>query len=334
MEEPPSAVIRKTVPQAPHDLHALAVSARPLKISRGMSVEDAFRATLLACLAHVQSNVGAVTRSRDVEGLHQLRVGLRRLSVAFGAFGEEFRTPLHRELQERTKAFGAGVAPARDLDVFAEELFVPPARACGDEKTFAVLRERLERARAKAWDLAVERISGADFAGFLDDVAAAAQTRAWNAASDIDIKARLAIRAPVKSVAERLLDEYLVKARKRGRDVKTLEQRDCHRLRISLKKLRYAAEFYGPLFKHKKVKRYIDRVKQLQDLLGALNDAGQVRATLSELTAEGTASPRAEADLFFASGLINGWHCARAARLGKSALKRWEKFKRVEPFWA
>ena len=35
-----------------------------------------------------------------------------------------------------------------------------------------------------------------------------------------------------------------------------------------------------------------------------------------------------------ASGLINGWHCARAARLGKTALKRWDKFKRTEPFWA
>src|ERR1700729_3150225 len=127
MDEPRPATIRSIGPAPPHHFEALAVGARPLKIGRGMSVEDAFRVTLLECLAHVAANVAAVTRSREVEGLHQLRVGLRRLAVAFAAFGEDFATPAQRELQERTKAFTAAIAPARDLDVFAEELFAPPA---------------------------------------------------------------------------------------------------------------------------------------------------------------------------------------------------------------
>jgi len=71
----------------------------------------------------------------------------------------------------------------------------------------------------------------------------AAQSRAWT--SGDDLKNRLAVRAPVKSVAARVLDEYLIKARKRGRQIKELEQRDCHRLRIALKKLRYASEING-----------------------------------------------------------------------------------------
>lgn len=334
MDEPRSATIRTTSRHTSHDLQALAVSARPLRIGRGMSVEDAFRVTLLECLAHVAANVSAVTRSREVEGLHQLRVGLRRLAVAFSAFGEEFRTQAQRELQARTKAFAEAIAPARDLDVFAEEMFAPPAEAAGDDEAFSLLRRRLERARADAWDQAVERVSSVEFAILLDDVAVAAQSRAWLSADGIDLKDRLAVRAPVKSVAARLLDEYLMRARKRGRHLKTLTQRDCHRLRISLKKLRYAAEFYGPLYEKKKVKRYMAGLKELQDLLGALNDAGQVRATLSRLSGEDNVAPRVQADLFFAAGLVNGWHCARAMRLGKSALKRWDRFKRKEPFWA
>jgi CHAD domain-containing protein len=331
MDEPRPATIR-TTSRAPHDFQALAVGARPLKISRGMTLEDAFRVTLLECLAHVQGNVSAVTRSRETEGLHQLRVGLRRLSVAFAAFGEEFLNPAQRELQARTKAFASAIAPARDLDVFADELFPPPVAAVGDDAAFALLRDRLDRARAETWDQTVERVSSVEFAILLDDVASAAQSRSWS--EGIDLADRLSVRAPVKSVAARRLDEFLIKARKRGRHLKTLEQRDCHRLRISLKKLRYAAEFYGPLYKKKKVKRYIKGLKELQDLLGAFNDAGQVRATLSLLTAEADIAPRAQADLFFASGLINGWHCARAMRLGKSALKRWDRFKHTEPFWA
>jgi CHAD domain-containing protein len=333
MDEPRPATIRSTSRHRAHDFQALAVGAHPLKISRGMSVEDAFRVTLLECLAHVAANVVAVTRSREVEGLHQLRVGLRRLTVAFQAFGEEFATPVIRELQERTKAFTSAVAPARDLDVFTDELFPPPVGAAGsDAAAFSLLQDRLERARRDAWDQAVERISSVEFAILLDDVAAAAQSRSWNGGHDL--KSKLDMRAPVKSVAARRLDEYLIKARKRGRRIKSLDQRDCHRLRISLKKLRYAAEFYAPLFKKKKVKRYIKGVKELQDLLGAFNDTGQVRAILSQLTADDSAAPQVQADLFFASGLINGWHCARGTRLGRSALKRWDKFRHVEPFWA
>lgn len=331
MDEPRPTIIRTTRSQAAHDPHALAVSARPLRINRRMRVEDAFRVTLLGCLAHVAANVGAVTRSREVEGLHQLRVGLRRLAVAFSAFGEELCAPVQRELQERAKAFGSAIGLARDFDVFAEELFPPPAEATGGEAAFIVLRARLDRARRDAWDQAVECILGAEFAIFLDDVAAAAQSHGWNPAVAGD---RSAMRAPVKSIAPLRLDEYLIKARKRGRRLKTLEQRDCHRLRISLKKLRYAAEFYAPLYTKKKVRRYIADLKELQDLLGEINDAGQVRATLSSLTTGEAMAGGAQADLLFVSGLINGWHCARAARLGKSALKRWDEFKRVEPFWA
>jgi CHAD domain-containing protein len=334
MDAPRPATIRTTTRPAPHDFQALAVSARPLRISKGMRVVDAFRVSVLECLSHVAANVAAVTRSREVEGLHQLRVGLRRLAVAFSAFGEEFNTPAQRELQQRTKAFTSAIATARDLDVFAEELFTPPAEAAGADEAFALLGERLEKARLEAWDQAAERVSSVEFAIFLDDVAVAAQTRSWNLPTGADLKNRLAVRAPVKSVAARMLDEYLVKARKRGRHVKTLEQRDCHRLRISLKKLRYAAEFYGPLYKHKKVRRYLRGLKELQDLLGGFNDAGQVRATLSQLTADSTVNPRAQADLYFASGLVNGWHCARAMDIGKRAIKRWDKFRRMEPFWA
>jgi CHAD domain-containing protein len=334
MDEPRLATIRSTSRHGAHDLQALAVGARPLRISRGMSVEDAFRVTLLECLAHVAANVAAVTRSREVEGLHQLRVGLRRLTVAFQAFGEEFATPTVHELQERTKAFGSAIAPARDLDVFADEMFGPPVEAAKNDDAFVLLRERLARARRDAWDQTVQRVSSVEFAILLDDVASVAQSRGWNIHSGGDLKNKLAVRAPVKSVAARRLDEYLIKARKRGRQMKTLDQRDCHRLRISLKKLRYAAEFFGPLYKKKNVKSYIKSIKELQDLLGAFNDAGQVRATLSLLTADDVAAPRMQADLFFASGLINGWHCARAVRVGKNALKRWDKFKRTEPFWA
>jgi CHAD domain-containing protein len=103
---------------------------------------------------------------------------------------------------------------------------------------------------------------------------------------------------------------------------------------LALKRLRYAAEFYGPLFKKKAVKRYLDRMKKLQDLLGRINDVAQVRSVLARLIGEEPAAAHIQADLTFTAGLINGWHRARAEKLSKKALRRWDKFKRAEPFWA
>jgi CHAD domain-containing protein len=301
-----------------------------------MSLEDAFRATVLECLAHVAANISPVVRSRDMEGLHQLRVGLRRLHVAFSAFGEEFRTPALMELKVRTKAFADAIAPARDLDVFIEELFAPMAERLGHDESFKILRARAEAERRKAWDEAVAHIASREFAVFQDDAAAAAEARSWLGGPNIavDLKARLAVRAAVKSAAARIMDEQLMRARKRGRRLKSLEQREFHRSRIALKRLRYAAEFYAPLYKKKAVKRYLGRLKKLQDLLGRVNDVAQVRAVLARLLGDEPALAHVQADLCFTAGLINGWHRARAEKLIKKALSRWDKFKRQEPFWA
>ncbi|MBV9694814.1 MAG: CHAD domain-containing protein, partial [Alphaproteobacteria bacterium] len=269
----------------------------------------------------------AVAQAREIEGLHQLRVGLRRLGVAFSAFGDEVRGPRQRELQERTKAFASAIAPARDLDVFAEELFPPPVAAVGDDAAFAILRERLDQARVEAWERTIARVASTEFAVLLDEIAGVTQSRRLG-----PDPADEGLRAMVKTAAPRRLEKFLAKARKRGRHLKSLEQRNCHHLRIALKKLRYACEFYAPLYKRKRVKKYLKSLKDLQDLLGAFNDAGQVRATLSLLTSA-EAAPNPRADLFFAAGVIQGWHSARAQSLGKSALRHWDSFKRADPFW-
>ncbi|MDE2135228.1 MAG: CHAD domain-containing protein [Alphaproteobacteria bacterium] len=338
MDQTRSATVRSTGHHRLHEVQnsAAAVTARPLRLRGSMSLEDAFRTTVLECLAHVAANISPVIRVRDVEGLHQLRVGLRRLHVAFSAFGDEFRTPAIMDLKARAKAFADAIAPARDLDVFIEELFLPMAEKLGHDEAFKILRARAEDARLRAWDEAVEHVASVEFAVFQDDVAAAAEARSWLGGRDvaIDLKARLAVREPVMSAAGRMMDEHMMRVRKRGRRVKSLEQREMHRLRIALKRLRYVAEFYGPLYKRKSVKRYLEHLKKLQDLLGALNDVAQVRSVLARLIADETTTTHTQADLCFAAGLINGWHRAGAERTAKKALRRWDKFKRQRPFWA
>src|SRR4030095_15836106 len=45
-----------------------------------------------------------------------------------------------------------------------------------------------------------------------------------------------------------------------------------HAVRIRVKRLRYSCEFFAPAFPAKRVSPYIAALKNLQDILGALND--------------------------------------------------------------
>ena len=107
----------------------VAVKAKPILLPMDATADEAFRLTLQHCRAHIAANIPAVVEARAVEGVHQLRVALRRLRVGLAAFGKEFRTPPIEALRVRAKILAQGLAPARDLDVFIDELFEPAAHA-------------------------------------------------------------------------------------------------------------------------------------------------------------------------------------------------------------
>src|SRR5476651_1211893 len=145
MDDPRTASIHSLSRRSAHP--AQPVKARVARIHAKMSPDDAFRTTLSDCLAQMTANAGVLRAGRSVEGLHQLRVGLRRLEVALKTFGEAFEQPWLEELRGRAKVLSSRLGPARDLDVFLEELLSGPAKAFSGEdesEMFALLRAEAE----------------------------------------------------------------------------------------------------------------------------------------------------------------------------------------------
>jgi CHAD domain-containing protein len=300
---------------------AQPVKARPARINRAMRPEDVFRASLADCLAQMTANIAVLRAGRSVEGLHQLRVALRRLEVLLKAFGEAFRQDWLDDLRGRAKILSGRLGPARDLDVFIGHLLDAPA-AEGDEEAFDALRARMEEMREKAWKQVAASVTGADFALFAEDIAALAHSRL-----------PLARDERLGRVAARLLDRQRKRARKRGRKAKSGEEGDLHRLRIALKKLRYTAEFLAPLYPRKKVRRYVKKLRGLQEDLGAINDIAHARATMAAVLREAEGK-RAHPGVRYAAGVIAGWYRARRPQIARQALKRWKRFAKLRPFWA
>lgn len=299
------------------------VSARQPLLDTMMPADEALRVILFETLAQVNANVPVVVEARNDEGLHQLRVGLRRLRTALRLT----ESPSLTELDARAKVFINLIGTARDLDVFLVDLFVPAVAELGSRRGFDILAERAERLRDGAWQTAIAQIASPEFRQFDEDVAAAARGVTWTSEpKTIDPQI-------IGDVAPPLLDQALHRAKRRGRHFRELAPPERHRLRIALKKLRYASEFFAPLYPKAAVKRWIEPLKELQDMLGHLNDVAQVRGVLGRLLIGEAESATLQADLSHAAGLLQGFHQARGEAFAKKTRKRWKQFRAVEPFW-
>ena len=122
---------------------------------------------------------------------------------------------------------------------------------------------------------------------------------------------------------------------KKAKKLRKFDARQRHKLRIAVKKLRYACDFFGRLFPGYKAKKRLSAfqgsLKDLQDHLGALNDI-QVHQKLVPKLASG--KPRTQGrQRVFAAGVLSGREQSEIEPLLNSAVKDASKFAQNRPFW-
>ena len=107
-------------------------------------------------------------------------------------------------------------------------------------------------------------------------------------------------------VAPEILNRRLKMVRRRSVRFSRQSSEKRHRLRIALKKLRYALEMLGQLYNPKKTGRLLRAAKQLQEELGAANDLSVSRDLVAELARSGAAAAIAKA-----GNTVLDWHAQR-----------------------
>ena len=106
-------------------------------------------------------------------------------------------------------------------------------------------------------------------------------------------------------------------------------EEERHRLRITLKKLRYTAELLGNLYEPATTMEFIRLLKQLQDDLGDINDvwvARDIVASLADLHAPNTG-------IDHAGRRIIAWHKRRLAGNEPMLRRRLRRLLKTEQFW-
>jgi inorganic triphosphatase YgiF len=285
-------------------------------------VNEAYKAILSGGLAHLQANEDGMLDGRDPEYLHQMRVALRRLRSAFGLFRDlaprDTVEPLVGELRWLTACLG----PARDWDVFLTET-LPGIRGAPAIGAFV---HAAEARRAGALAVARDAVRSTRYQEMLLGLGAWIATEPWLAG--LGEEGLALAHAPVVDFAALVLERRYRRVVKRGRGFTRLEATERHRLRIAMKKLRYAAEFFSDLFPEKPTRVFLRSAMELQDLLGALNDA----ATTTHLLQETREADGAQS-LIGVAGYIEGWVASDATHRVEHSRVEWKRFLAETRFW-
>jgi len=247
----------------------------PPPVSADMTAGEAFKAAARAALTQIAQNAEllrttSATPPHDVEVVHQLRVGLRRLRSLIRAFRPIVGDGRARIIRDRLKGVASDVASAREADVLLTGAFAQ-ARWGAADASRATFARRLRAARKAAYDRARAAVDDDAFSALLLETIVWIEGGPWTASRAAGAAGR---DAPIGPFATRSLESGYRRVLRRGRRFNSLDPEARHALRIAAKTLRYSADVFGPLFEDhpKRRRRFTVHIKMALDAMGELND--------------------------------------------------------------
>jgi CHAD domain-containing protein len=278
------------------------------------------------------------------EPVHQMRVAVRRLRSALAAFRRAAPGSAIADLIPALKELAARLGAARDWDVFLGETGAAVQSAFSGDKRIASMLAAGARRRDTAYAALSEYLGSAAWRRLALSLALLPTVRPWHSAVTESARVGAAVNGPtvngptvsgaaatdmLSAPAETYAAQALGRAFKRllaaGDDLSLLPTDALHDVRKQAKKLRYATEFFAPLFPAKAVRRFADRLADLQEALGMLNDAAVAAELMAQLGGG--------ADRAFASGAVQGYVAASTRPAAEAAFRCWRKLAKHETFW-
>jgi len=306
------------------------------QLSAGMSAGHAFTLVGRACLRHLVANVPAMI-GRDRTAVHQMRVALRRLRAAISLFSAVVADDRTEAIKTELRWLAQELGPARDLDTLLFEVIQPLRQRHAKEPGLASINNMFTRRRLKSYRQAEQAIQSARFRTLVLDTSEWVEAGPWSVSEDALMRARREM--PIETYAAEQLSHRCKRIRRRGARINDLDPEQLHRLRIQVKKARYATEFFSGVYHGKKSARQCKKIRsslmQLQNCLGRLNDIVTHKALFTDIIASPARGLTEEQSRHraFAAGLVIGDQQAQIERLRNRARKAHSRFVRARAFW-
>ncbi|TRZ63810.1 MAG: CHAD domain-containing protein [Rhodocyclaceae bacterium] len=261
---------------------------------------EAFRKIALSSLEHLQGNLHGALASNDPEFIHQMRVATRRLRAAMRLFVSLLPAGLAEELVPELRILSTRLGHARDLDVLLTEIATPVMHALPDEPRLAALAGAITDRQHAARVAAMRHLQSIDHGRLVLRLIAALHRPPF-------LPPPLEVVGLTRGVGE-FAAARLKRLRKKVLGLVAVASIDdpvsLHQLRIGIKRLRYALEFFAPLAPGRLLRRVLGELVLMQDELGQLNDLANAGLLLMNCAGN---DPR----LREAVSLVGGWHASR-----------------------
>jgi len=296
-----------------------------------LPTREAFREIGRACLQQIAGNELALLKD-DAEGVHQMRVGLRRLRAAIALFAGLLEDPQTEKIEAELKWLTGELGPARELEVLIARVVKPVKQRRSGWDDIPKLSQQFAGQRAAALAHARGVIASERYRLLKIEIAAWLETGQWATPQDDLVRDRGAL--PVETFAAEQLSLGRRKLRKKAKSFAELDARRRHKLRIQAKKLRYATDFFSGLFSGKRAGKrretFLAALEAVQDSLGDLND---IAVHESIISAAGMRYRPISRKRVFAAGVLTGREDARIDAAMAAAEAALGRFVKAKPYW-
>jgi len=197
-----------------------------------------------------------IRKDGDLEGVHLMRTSCRRLRATVKYLGDHLERKEQKALQRGLQSLMAALGPVRDLDVLRGAIGSVDSL---DSAEAEGLSEEIDQRLAAADVSMQEALDGQDYQSLLKRLELAIRS-----ATDAE---PLNLHGPT-----RIMDAIAGVMRLKPAEWSEAPEESLHDLRKAVKKLRYALEAFAPAY-GRPVSRQIDRCRDLQESLGALQDS-------------------------------------------------------------
>lgn len=291
-------------------------------LDKNIDAQTAFKIIATECINHLESNRDIVLMESDIEGIHQMRVALRRLRAAFSLFKDRINSEESSLILTEVSWLANQLGKVRDLDVLITETLPVISEYSKNNNGLLVLSKHAKQARQLACMDMQEAIMSQRYHRLLLTLSSWLEKERWLKVKNKHDHFKLV------NFAKKSLNKSYKRLLQSEMHFIDMQPQDRHKVRIAAKKLRYGMEFFYNLYPTKQIDPFIKKLAKLQDRLGQMNDINVTHGLLrsiSKTTPSASLNDAISAYQAWGRGKIKQ-ECSKA----DSALK---KLLKVKLFW-
>jgi triphosphatase len=236
------------------------VRAADAALEMGMTSIAVFRSTVFSCLAQLQGNERGLRETNAPEYIHQARVAMRRLRSAIRLWRPLLPEEYVSNFDPRWRTLANQLGDTRNWDVFITEILPPIHKAFPDHADLHRLASQANSHLAACRKAAQAAMTAPTYSQLLLEFTAAT------------VALPESKKPPITAFAPNSLNKRAKRVAALAVETRDSDPEARHALRVALKRLRYALEFFAPLFPARRMQRYQQSATGLLDLLGRMND--------------------------------------------------------------